>query len=219
MIVGDLKPLPEIIEMIAKYNRILVLGCGGCVSVCQTGGAREAETLSQLLKIEGKDAHWLTTPRQCEWEFLDPIAEETTKYEVIISIACGVGIQAMNEKFPAIQTLPGMNTRFLGMPVKHGVFEERCQACGNCVLHLTGGICPVARCSKNLMNGPCGGSQNGRCEISPEISCAWHLIYERLKAIGKLDLLLQPQPARDWSFARDGGPRKMIREDLLLDGE
>jgi hypothetical protein len=94
------------------------------------------------------------------------------------------------------------------------VFEERCQACGDCVLGLTGGICPIARCSKQLLNGPCGGSQNGVCEIDAETPCAWQLIYERMDARGQLDRLLEIQPPKDWSTSRDGGPRKIVREDL-----
>jgi hypothetical protein len=110
-----------------------------------------------------------------------------------------------------------LDTVLMGMPVEHGDFRERCQACGDCILHLTAGVCPVARCSKSLLNGPCGGSQNGKCEISDEIDCAWHLIYERLRDGCRLDNLLAIQPPKDWSRSRDGGPRRMLRRDLLLD--
>ena len=102
------------------------------------------------------------------------------------------------------------------MPTEHGVFEERCQACGDCVLGLTGGICPIARCSKQLLNGPCGGSQNSVCEIDPELPCAWQLIYDRLAAMGKLELMLEINEIKDWRTTRDGGPRKIVREDLRL---
>ncbi len=96
------------------------------------------------------------------------------------------------------------------------MWEERCQACGNCILDLTGGICPIARCSKQLLNGPCGGSQNGVCEIDPEVACAWQLIWERMSALGLLDQLMELQPPKDWSTSRDGGPRRIIRDDLRL---
>jgi len=110
--------------------------------------------------------------------------------------------------------VPGLNTTFMGMPVEHGVFEERCQACGDCILGLTAGICPIARCSKQLLNGPCGGSQRGRCEVNPDIPCAWQLIYDRMAARGQLERLLEIQPPKNWSTSRDGGPRRIIREDL-----
>ena len=104
----------------------------------------------------------------------------------------------------------------MGMPTEQGIWEERCAGCGNCILALTGGICPIARCSKQLLNGPCGGSQNSVCEIDPETPCAWQLIYDRLRAMDKLDLLLEIQPPKDWSTARHGGPRRIVREDLRL---
>ena len=125
-------------------------------------------------------------------------------------------MQTLTEQFPEKITLPGLNTTFLGQPVEQGVWHERCQACGNCVLALTGGICPIARCSKSLLNGPCGGSQKGKCEVDPNIDCAWQLIYDRLKALGRLELMMQINPIKDWSTSRDGGPRHIVREDLRL---
>lgn len=220
MIVGELKALSDIKSMIKGYKKILVAGCGGCVTVCQTGGLQEAETLARLLAMDDPDITMesLAVPRQCEREFLEQLEPAIREHEIVVSTACGIGVQAMNEYFRDLQTVPALNTRFMGMPVEHGVFEERCQACGDCMLHLTGGICPVARCSKNLMNGPCGGSQNGKCEISKEIDCAWQLIFDRLKELSQLDRLLIIQPPKDWSHSRDGGVRIMRRKDLMLDG-
>ncbi|MGI6549280.1 MAG: methylenetetrahydrofolate reductase C-terminal domain-containing protein [Syntrophomonadales bacterium] len=221
MIVGELKALSDIKNMVKDYKKVLVVGCGGCVTVCQTGGLQEAETLARLLALDdpGITVESLAVPRQCEWEFLEQLNPVIKGYEIVVSTACGIGVQAMNEYFRDLQTLPALNTRFLGMPVQHGLFEERCQACGDCMLHLTGGICPVARCSKNLMNGPCGGSQNGKCEISKEIDCAWQLIFDRLRELNQLDRLMILQPPKDWSQSRDGGVRKMSREDLMLDDQ
>jgi hypothetical protein len=107
----------------------------------------------------------------------------------------------------------------MGLPVEQGIWEERCQACGNCILHLTGGICPITRCSKQLLNGPCGGSQNGQCEIDPDTPCAWQLIWERMTALGLQDQLMPIQPPKDWRTSRDGGPRRIIRADLRLPEE
>lgn len=222
MIIGEQKPLGEIKEMIADYPKMLILGCGTCVTVCFAGGEKEVGILASALRmatgLEGQPREFVeaTVQRQCEYEYNEEVADLVREADAVLSLACGIGVQTMNEQFPEKITLPGLNTTFLGQPVEQGVWAERCQACGNCVLALTAGICPIARCSKSLLNGPCGGSKNGQCEIAPEVECAWQLIYDRLKALGKLELLTEIQPARDWSTSRDGGPRKIVREDLRL---
>jgi len=126
------------------------------------------------------------------------------------------GRDALVAGFLSPIVLPGLNTAFMGLPTEQGVWEERCAACGSCILGLTGGICPIARCAKQLLNGPCGGSQNGLCEIGHDTPCAWQLIYDRLKAQNRLHLLMEIQPAKNWSTSRDGGPRRIAREDLRL---
>jgi ferredoxin len=222
MIIGQQKPLDEIKQMIADYQKILILGCGTCVTVCFAGGEKEVGILASSLRmatgLEGHNKEFMeaTVQRQCEYEYNQEVADLVKEADAVLSLACGIGVQTMNEQFPETITLPGLNTSFLGQPVEEGVWEERCQACGNCILDRTAGICPIARCSKSLLNGPCGGSVNGKCEIDPDIDCAWQLIYDRLKALGKLELMIEIQPARDWSTSRDGGPRKFVREDLRL---
>ncbi len=222
MIVGEQKSLEEVMALLDKAEKVLVLGCGTCVTVCLAGGEKEVGILASSLRMKSKlDEHAMevdefTVQRQCEWEYLDPLAERLGEYDVILSLACGIGVQAMNEHFPKTVTLPGLDTTFLGLPVEQGVWEERCQACGDCVLGLTGGICPITRCSKQLLNGPCGGSQDKVCEIDSDIPCAWHLICERVTELGREEWLLEIQPAKDWSSSRDGGPRKITREDLML---
>ncbi len=222
MIIGEQKPLDEIKEMIADYQNLLILGCGTCVTVCFAGGEKEvgilASSLRMATKLDGQDKEIVeaTVQRQCEYEYNEEVVDLVREADAVLSLACGIGVQTMNEQFPETITLPGLNTSFLGQPVEQGVWDERCQACGNCILDKTAGICPIARCSKSLLNGPCGGSRNGQCEIDPEIDCAWQLIYERLRALGRLELMTEIQPARDWSTSRDGGPRKIVREDLRL---
>ena len=231
MIVGEQKPLEEIKELIGEAGKVLVAGCGTCVTVCFAGGEREAQILASALRLASqassrgsargvdggpKEVTDVTVQRQCEWEYIDPLAEQIAESDVVLSLACGIGVQTLVERFPDAWVVPGLNTTFLGMPQEQGIWVERCQACGDCILGLTGGICPIARCSKQLLNGPCGGSQDGKCEIDPELDCAWHLIYERLKKMDRLDLMLKYQPAKDWSTSRDGGPRKIVREDLLM---
>jgi len=223
MIIGEQKPLEEIKAMTADHERILVLGCGTCVTVCFAGGEKEvgilASSLRMASKIDGeeKTINETTVQRQCEWEFLDEIQQQLESHDLVLSMACGIGVQAIAERFPEATVAPALNTTFLGLPEEQGLWTERCAACGECILHKTAGICPIARCAKSLLNGPCGGSQGGKCEIDPELACAWQLIYDRLKARGQLDRMLAIEPARDWSTGRDGGPRRLVREDLRLE--
>jgi ferredoxin len=220
MIVAEQKPLDEVKKLVADAEKVLVVGCGTCVTVSFAGGTKEvgilASSLRMSTKLDGdaKQIDEVTVQRQCEWEYIDPLKAKLDEYDLVLSLGCGIGVQALAERFPDKSIVPGLNTTFLGMPTEHGVFEERCQACGDCVLGLTGGICPIARCSKQLLNGPCGGSQNAVCEISPETPCAWQLIYERMEARGQLERLMEIEPPKDWSTSRDGGPRRIVREDL-----
>lgn len=225
MIIAEQKSLDEIKSLVGDSEKVLVVGCGTCVTVCFAGGSREAEILSSALrmssKLEGKakDVRNVTVQRQCEWEYLDQIEEQINEADIVLSLGCGIGVQAIAEHYPETWVIPGLNTTFLGLPMEQGIWEERCAACGDCVLGLTGGICPIARCSKSLLNGPCGGSEDGHCEIDPEVPCAWQLIYDRLSSKGKLDAILEIQPPKNWSTSRDGGPRKIIRDDLRLAAE
>lgn len=222
MIVAEQKSLEELKTLVSGAEKVVVVGCGTCVTVCFAGGAREAaiaaSSLRMASKLEGnpQEVTDVTVQRQCEWEYLDQIAEQVKDADIVLSLGCGVGVQAIAEHFEQTWVVPGLNTKFLGLPTEQGVWAERCAACGDCVLGLTGGICPIARCSKSLLNGPCGGSEAGHCEINPEIPCAWQLIYDRLNSLGKLNVLLEFQPPKNWRTSRDGGPRKIVREDLRL---
>jgi hypothetical protein len=133
----------------------------------------------------------------------------------VISMACGVGAQTVQEIYPELRVLPGVNTSNMGAPEGMGVFVERCAGCGDCVLHLTAGICPIARCAKSLLNGPCGGSQNGRCEVSPDTPCAWDQIVKALERQGRTDLLENNIPPKDWRPSRSGGPRRIINPEAV----
>ncbi len=222
MITGEQKSLEEIQTLLGDAENVLVVGCGTCVTVCFAGGSREAQILSSSLRMASKiaghpqDVTDVTVQRQCEWEYLDEIEKELKDADIVLSLACGIGVQAIAEHFPDTWVVPGLNTTFLGLPVEQGVWEERCAACGDCILGLTGGICPIARCSKTLLNGPCGGSEDGHCEIDPDVPCAWQLIFDRLTMMGKQETMLELQPPKNWQVSRDGGPRKIIREDLRL---
>ncbi|MCX8118924.1 MAG: methylenetetrahydrofolate reductase C-terminal domain-containing protein [Desulfobacterota bacterium] len=223
MIKAEQKPLDEILNSLTPYNRILLSGCGACVTVCQAGGEKEVGLLASALRMArskvGKPLEILEAPppRQCEPEFAEELSDTVEKVEAVLSIACGVGVQTLARHFSKTPILPGVNTTFLGETVTHGVWEERCQACGNCILERTGGVCPVARCAKQLFNGPCGGSSKGKCEIKVERDCAWQLIYDRLKNLNQLHRLEEIIPARRWGVeSRDRGPRRIVREDLKV---
>ena len=223
MIVAEMKPLDEIAESIKDAKKVLVAGCGGCVTVCLSGGQKEAEILSHTLKLKRElencplEIDSATFERQCDKEYTERFREYLDGVDTVISIACGVGVQYMSEQYPDIIFVPGQNTTFAGANIEHGIWEERCMLCGDCILAKTGGICPIIRCSKSILNGPCGGSQDGKCEINKDIDCAWQLIYGRLKHQNRLELLTEVLPPKNWSKSRDGGPRKYIWEDNYND--
>jgi len=223
MIIAERKPIDEILGFLSKHQKIMLLGCGGCVTVCLAGGEKEVGILgSQLAMARAKEGRPLevvqrTVERQCDFEYFEGIRHEAKDVDAILSLACGIGIQTAAEAFQDKVVWPGVNTRFLGVNLNVGVWAERCQACGQCVLDKTGGICPVARCSKSIFNGPCGGSQDGKCEVSPDTDCGWAMIHDRLARLGQVDSLREILPVKDWSHSRDGGPRKLVREDLTLE--
>jgi len=220
MIVADKKPIEEIIEDIKDHEKVLVLGCNECVTVCEAGGKKEVGILASALRMyflkQGKEMKIdeKTLERQCDHEYLEEIRNVVDQYDAIVSIACGVGVQFTAEKYHSTPIYPGVNTCFMGATEERGLWTERCQGCGQCILSRTGGICPVSRCAKRVMNGPCGGSSNGMCEIDKELVCAWQLIVERLKALNRFDEYEDLSPIKDWSTDRAGGPRKVVREDV-----
>ena len=223
MIVAEQKPLNEIREMVAPFKKVLVLGCGTCVTVCFAGGEKEVGVLASGLRmasaVDGQEEREFledTVTRQCEWEFLDAIADEINSADAILSLGCGVGVQAIAERFPKVHVYPGLNTSFMGLPVEQGTWSARCTACGDCVLGRFAGVCPIVRCSKGLLNGPCGGSHDGVCEISPDIPCGWQQIYDRMEGLGLLDSLEEIVPPKDWNAGLGRGACSIVREDLKI---
>lgn len=222
MIMAKPKPILEIIDEIKDLNNVLIAGCDGCVTVCEAGGLKEVQALASALRLyfikEGNrlkiDETSLT--RQCDKDYLTQLMDKIDDYDAVVSLACGAGVQFMAEMYRRKPIFPGVDTCFIGVTEERGVWTERCQACGTCILADTGGICPVARCSKRMLNGPCGGSEKGKCEVDPETDCGWHLIYERLKELDQLDRFSKPSDPKNWISSRDGGPRKIVREDVRL---
>ncbi len=220
MIVGEQKPFEEIWEMVKDHKQLTVFGCNTCVAVCHQGGNKEAGILAAQLRMRASqddvDIEIIDSgiERQCEHEFFEKTEELVQKSEAVLSLACGIGVQFMATKYEATPIYPALNTTFLGDVPETGVFTEKCQACGDCVLGVTGGVCPVSRCAKRLFNGPCGGSTTGKCEISKETECAWQLVVDRLEALGRLDTYEKVMPLKDWSKDRSGGPRSFKLEDF-----
>jgi len=220
MIVAEKKPIEEVIGMVKDFRKILIAGCNECVTVCEAGGKREVGILASALRMyfmqQGKkmEIDEVTLERQCDHEYLEEIRNTIDQYDAVLSLACGVGVQFMAEKYFNKPVYPGVNTCFMGVTEERGVWTERCQGCGQCILDRTGGICPISRCAKRLLNGPCGGSTKGKCEISNDLPCAWQLIIDRLKELGRLDEYERIAPVKDWSTERAGGPRKVVREDV-----
>ena len=210
MIIAEIKSLEEIKRMLEGYKKILNVGCGGCTAVCLAGGQKEVENLNTQLAAASKadDAPMavdgFTVERQCEVQFIEDLDRMVGKYDAILSMACGAGVQFLAERYPDKPVFPAVNSSFVGVNMDVGWYEERCKCCGNCVLGETGGICPVAMCAKGLFNGPCGGPQDGHCEVNADTPCAWIKIYERLKAQGRLDNIMGVSPAREWEGQTQG---------------
>ena len=220
MITAERKPLEELVEFVRPFKRILLVGCNECVTVCAAGGRKEVGLLASGLKMallqsgNAIEIREHTLERQCDPEYVDELLPMIDGVDAVMSMACGCGVQELATRYKDKPVFPAVNTKFMGASERQGVWAERCQGCGNCLLGVTGGICPIARCSKRLMNGPCGGSTSGKCEISNEVDCVWQLIWDRLKELGLEEQYLQIIPAKDWRSATGGGPRKIIREDL-----
>jgi len=220
MIVGDLKTLKEIATHIAGYRKVHIIGCGSCVTVCRSGGDKEAHELAMELShpkyFTGAVPEFSvsTIERQCEQDLVETYLKIPEYTETILSLACGVGVQIVSDVFDPMPVFPALNTTFMGGVNQPGVWQEKCRGCGDCVLAYTAGICPVSRCAKNLYNGPCGGSQGGSCEVDHNLPCAWALIFYRLKKQGKLHFLKQVMTPRDWRPAGNTGPRERRRPGI-----
>jgi len=218
MIVAQRKSIPEIADILKGYKKVLVVGCGTCVTVCLAGGEREVSIISAALRIHsrlknlGLEIEELTIERQCDNIFLEKAAEAIERNDVVLSLGCGAGVQALAERYNK-PVYAGLDTEFIGILEERATWTEKCIACGSCVLHEYGGICPITRCAKHMLNGPCSGSREDRCEVRPDRPCAWQLIYTRLKSIGELDRLKTVKAPKNWAPSIHGGSRVIIRED------
>jgi ferredoxin len=217
MIIADPKPIEEVARALVGFEKVHVLGCGSCVTVCRAGGDAEARDLARRLAHprhhDGSPPVFTvdTIERQCERDLLDTYLTIPEGTDAILSLACGVGVQVVADAHDPLAVIPALSTTFMGGSDEPGIWREKCQGCGDCLLTLTASICPISRCAKSLLNGPCGGSQGTSCEVDPDTPCAWLLIYERLKKQGRLELLAEIRPARSWRTAGYGNPRARRR--------
>ena len=219
MIVAQRKTIPDLLAIVEKHRKLVVLGCGTCVTVCLSGGQREVSIIASALRMAAKlkglplEVSEATIERQCDNVFLEQAADAVKTSDAVLSLGCGAGVQALAERYTGKPVYGGLNTAFIGILEERGVWAEKCAACGACVLHQYGGICPVTRCAKHMLNGPCSGSREDHCEVDATRPCAWQLIHQRLKEIGQLDRLKETQPPKNWRPSLSGGCRTIIRED------
>lgn len=220
LIIVQQKPLEEIFEMTANSQSLLAVGCDGCAGIIQVGGEKQAEILKTLLEMHRKlkgmpDARIKSTSilRQCDRQIaassLHPLISD---YDAVLSLACGVGVQTLSDLYPDKLIIPANDTKFMGMhDTKEGKYLELCRACGDCILYETGGVCPITRCAKSLLNGPCGGQAKGKCEVGGwKKDCAWVLIYNRLKDGNRLDSFTKFRIPRDYRVSEH--PREIALE-------
>ncbi|MDO8568544.1 MAG: methylenetetrahydrofolate reductase C-terminal domain-containing protein [Dehalococcoidales bacterium] len=216
MIIAERKPFNEIKELIKGRKKVLVLGCGTCVSVCMAGGEKEVGLLASELRMAGQldggpfTIGEATIQRQCDREYIEPIVARAREYDAVLSMGCGAGVQFVADVLETIPVFPALNTRFIGVTEAEGTWAERCRACGDCLVGEFGGICPVTRCTKGLTNGPCGGTRSEKCEAKDSRDCGWVLIYNRLKAQGRLANMRKFVQPRDYS--RQDHPLRVVAE-------
>jgi ferredoxin len=210
--ITEQKPFEEIAGYLKKCRSVYIIGCGTCATLCHSGGKAEVSGIKEKLEAEGKKvAGWMVIPTACDELTRDALraeAETIEKADCILAMTCATGVQTIALHLSQAKPVyPALNTLFLGTEDAPGHFVDACMQCGSCVLGRTAAICPLVRCAKSVLNGPCGGSAEGKCEISGDVPCAWQMIYERLAEMGRLDEMDELEPVKDWSPSVSGGPR------------
>ncbi|QXE18791.1 methylenetetrahydrofolate reductase C-terminal domain-containing protein [Clostridium sp. 001] len=211
MIISEKKSFDELLDYLKDSEKVIITGCSLCATTCKVGGEEEILEMKAKLEKQGK--------KVLGYKILDPscnllktrkdlksLKAELKEADAVVSLSCGDGTQTV-AKLVKIPVYPGNNTMFIGEVERVGQYAEACKACGNCQLGWTGGICPITMCAKGLLNGPCGGARDGKCEVDPENDCAWILIYNKLKELGQLDNLKELRKPRDYQI--NAHPRKI----------
>jgi len=213
--ITEQKPLEEVMQYLNQCKGVYLIGCGTCATMLHTGGKSEVLAMKDKLEADGKKVTgWMVIPTACDTLTKDALSENAdvlNEADCILVMSCAFGVQTVS-LYSDKAVYPALNTLFVGKEESPGYFTEVCAQCGNCVLGRTACVCPLVRCAKSLLNGPCGGSVEGKCEIDPDIPCAWQLIIDRLAALGQLDKLEEIEPPKDWGTSHSGGPREIIIE-------
>ena len=190
----------EIERLLKGLNRIFVIGCGTCTTLTRTGGDPEVRAMKKELSAKGKIVTGQTVvPVACDnltREFLSDFGEQIDQADVLLIMSCAFGVQTIARQLKKM-VVPALDTLFIGKETAVGLFDEICTQCGTCIIGETGGICPVTNCHKGLVNGPCGGTNHGKCEIDVAKDCVWTLIYNRLQELGRLDSMRRYQKPRN----------------------
>ena len=214
MIVTEQKPLKEVLDALQDYNKIFLVGCGECATTCKSGGKDELLKMQQELENQGKTVLGHCIPdAPCMAPQIKAELAKNIKFlreaEAVLVLACGLGAQSVkdNDRLGLV-VLPACNTLFGAVMDSQGNFYEKCSLCGECVLDVTAGICPITLCAKGLLNGPCGGMDKGKCEVDKDKDCAWVLIYQELEKRKKIATLKEVQPAKDFKKALK--PHKLL---------
>lgn len=203
MIITKQKKFEDLLNSVGK-GPVFIIGCTECATLCHTGGEEEVLAMKDAFeKKQVRVSGWVILEPAChlnnDKRLLRSFKEELSKSKKILVLACGNGVQTITEIFDDKDIISGTDTLFLGEIKRVNEFDKRCDMCGECLLDLFGGLCPVSRCPKSMLNGPCGGAKGGKCEINPDMDCVWDQIYNRLKQSGKLHLLEEIQKPKDWS--------------------
>ncbi len=198
------KPFEEIKELLAKFDRPFIIGCGTCTTMTKTGGIEQVLEMKDRLRESGKlGTGWTVIPTACD-EMTEVAMKENAQAiqnaDCILSMACALGVHRMS-LYINRPIIPAVDTLFIGVEDSPGFFREACAQCGQCILGETAGICPITACHKGLVNGPCGGTNNGKCEVDKEKDCAWTLIYNRLKEQGRLELMKKYHSPRNFQVS------------------
>lgn len=202
MVITKQKQIKEIEKYLNPKEKIFIIGCGECATVCATGGEPEVMKLKENLEKDGFEITGFAIPdAPCNTVQIRRVLRKNKKMlectDSIILLACGLGGQSLKDNLTQkIAIHMGCDTLGMGQTAKNNEFPQTCIGCGECVLELTDTICPIANCAKGLMNGPCGGQDKGKCEINNEKDCVWIKIYESLKKNDRLYLLKEIRPAK-----------------------
>jgi hypothetical protein len=218
------KPLEEILNALEDGEKVMVVGCGNCAAKAKSGGEPETEAMAERLRVKGVTVTGWTVPPNggslCKLSAVQELLNKDHKAESqaadsFLVLACGQGVHTVIDATDARMVHPGCDTIFGGETVADDFITEYCSLCGECVLENTGGLCPVTLCAKSLLNGPCGGAKDGKCEVDPDRDCGWRLIFERLRKLGREELMLEYQPPKNW--LRAGAPRSLSMQGVRAD--